>query len=106
MQLQTAIFVLLAVFALGLFTRVTYVALVLLMTVWTLVRLTHTGVHNWGVMVVALWALLPVRWGADVSLDALIRRRPADNAPSMAHGWALRVSARSSNGSRRTTADQ
>jgi hypothetical protein len=84
------------VFAAGLFTRLTFAALVGLLTVWTLVRLTHTGAHAWSAVLVALWAWLPVRWGDGFSVDALIRRvrrRPArdPNAPTRAYGYALWV---------------
>jgi hypothetical protein len=80
-MLETCILAAAIVFAVGLFTRVTFTILVAAVTVWTLVRLTHTGVHNWSALFVALWALLPVRWGEGFSLDALVgrilrRRRP------------------------------
>jgi hypothetical protein len=91
-QIERAAIALALVFAVGLFTRGTLAALVVLLTVWTLVRLTHTGAHPWSVVLVTLWAWLPVRWGDGFSLDA--RRRRSTAAPdsrSTAYGYALWV---------------
>jgi hypothetical protein len=79
--LETGILAAAIVFAVGLLTRVTFTVLVAAITLWTLVRLTHTGVHHWSALFVALWALLPVRWGDGFSVDGLVgrirrRRRP------------------------------
>ncbi|MEW6319676.1 MAG: hypothetical protein AB1635_01165 [Acidobacteriota bacterium] len=73
-RLELTAFALAALFALGVATRLTFATLVGVLTAWTLVRLTHTGAHAWGALLVALWAMLPVRWGDGVGIDALIRR--------------------------------
>jgi len=84
-----------ALFAIGLATRLSYTALVLVLTVWTFVRLTHTAVHNWSAMFVTLWAFLPVRWGDGFSVDRLIGslfgRPPLDNLRRRSYGYALWV---------------
>ena len=87
--LQTAIFALMFIFAVGFFTRLAFVALVMALTVWTLVRLTHTGAHSWSVMLVALWAMLPVRWGDGFSLDARLGRARPDARHGMNYGWTI-----------------
>ena len=94
-QLEWAMVAMALVFSVGLFSRLTFVALVLAITVWTLVRLTHTGAHNWSALFVTLWAMLPVRWDAGFSLAcahpaaAGSRRRRVSGA--RAYGYALWV---------------
>ncbi|MGE3274353.1 MAG: hypothetical protein AB7O67_04520 [Vicinamibacterales bacterium] len=90
--LETTALVLIAVFAIGIATRLTFGALVLLLTAWTLVRLTQTGTHNWAALLVALWAMLPVRWGDGLSVYAWWRRhrgRPLPGGRRTRYGYAL-----------------
>ncbi|HXG90395.1 MAG TPA: hypothetical protein VNJ02_18875 [Vicinamibacterales bacterium] len=91
--LEWSMIALAGVFAVGLLSRLSFAMLVAAATVWTLVRLTHTGVHNWSALFVTLWAMLPVRWGDGFSLDALIRRwrgKAIDPAVRRAaYGYAL-----------------
>ena len=61
-----------AFFGIGLWTRSSYVVVVLSLTLWTFVRLQHTGTHNWAVLLVTLWCLLTVCWGDGLSLDYAI----------------------------------
>jgi hypothetical protein len=93
-QIEVAAVALALVFAIGIATRLTFTALVALLTVWTLVRLTHTGAHAWSAVLVALWAWLPVRWGDGFSVDAIVRRARGrhlthPSARSAAYGYAL-----------------
>ena len=82
-----------ALFGLGLWTRVSYSLVVASLTVWTLVRLQHTGTHPWALLLVTLWCLLAVRWGDALSADSVIRRwrgRPAEPpASGQAYGFAV-----------------
>ena len=64
----------LLLFGVGLWTRGCYVFVVIGLTLWTLVRLQHTGTHNWAVLLVTLWCLVPVRWGDGLSLDRVLAR--------------------------------
>jgi len=73
-SLEWSMIALAGLFAVGVLSRITFTTLVLATTVWTLVRLTHTGTHNWSALFVTLWAMLPVRWGDGFSVDALMRR--------------------------------
>ncbi len=80
-------------FAIGLATRLSYGIIVANLTLWTLVRLQHTGTHPWGVLLVTLWCLLAVRWGDGLSLDRTIRQwwqqRPDPEATGQAYGFAV-----------------
>jgi hypothetical protein len=73
-HLEDAVIALALLFAVGALTRVSYSALLITVTMWTLIRLMHTGAHNWSALFVTLWALWPVRWGDGFSVDALVRR--------------------------------
>lgn len=92
-RMEIAGLVLAGLFALGIATRASFTALVFVLTVWTLVRLTRTGAHVWSALLVGVWAMLPVRWGDGFSVDAWLRRRLArPAAPSDArteYGYAL-----------------
>lgn len=91
-HLQRAIDVLFVLFAAGAAARVSFALLTAALTVWTLVWLTHTGAHPWAVLIVTLWAMLPVRWGDGFSLDALARRLRRVARPlgrTAGYGYAL-----------------
>ncbi len=80
-------------FGIGLWTRRSYGFMVVNFTLWTLVRLQHTGTHPWGVLLITLWCLLVIRWGDGLSLDNAISRwrgRPvAPAAEGQAYGFAV-----------------
>lgn len=94
-QLESLIIGLALLFAVGVLTRAAIVALASAVTVWMLVRLLHTGTHDWMPLFVTLWATVPVRWGDGFSVDALVRRargRPIpDRARRTDYGFALWV---------------
>ena len=79
-RLEYMILATIIVFGLGLWTRTTYPLLVLQMTVWTLVRLQHTGTHLWAISLVTAWGLVVVRWSDGFSLDETIRRMRGDSS--------------------------
>lgn len=89
--LEQLIYLLLVCFIVGFASRVSFVGATAALAVWTLVRLHHTGVHNWGVAFVALLMLLPVRWGDGLSVDSLLSRlrgRPRDGGLGRHYGYA------------------
>ncbi len=61
-SLESVVYGAIALFGIGLWARGSYVVIVLSLTLWTLVRLQHTGTHPWAVLLVTLWCLLTVRW--------------------------------------------
>ena len=73
----------LVLFGIGLWTRSCYLVVVVGLTLWTLVRLQHTGTHNWAVLLVTLWCLVPVRWGDGLSLDRFIARFRDDGSSTV-----------------------
>ena len=82
-----------ALFGVGLWTRLSYGIVVANLTLWTFVRLQHTGTHPWAVLLITLWCLLAVRWGDALSVDRAIRRwrgRPGElPASGQAYGFAV-----------------
>ena len=82
-----------ALFGLGLWSRTTYATLAGSLTLWTLVRLHHTGTHSWAVLLIAVLGLVTVRWSDGFSLDNQLRRwrhRPSQvRGPSAAYGFAV-----------------
>ena len=73
-QLETVVLGALVLFAVGLWTRGSYLFVVVGLTLWTLIRLQHTGTHPWAVLLVTLWCLVTVRWGDGFSLDRVVTR--------------------------------
>jgi hypothetical protein len=75
-NLEYALFVLLAVFAVGLWARMTYLLIAAGMTVWILVWIEsqHSNAHTWVVTLFMILCLVPVPWDVMPSADALIRR--------------------------------
>ena len=75
--LEFAILVLLVPFAIGLWTRAAYWLIGAGMTVWVLVWIEsqHSNAHRWLVTIVMILCLLPVPWGAALSVDEALRRR-------------------------------
>ena len=92
-QLETWIFWSIVVFGLGMFTRFMYPLLVLELTVWTLVRLQHTGTHLWLVALITMWGLLTIRWSDGFSLDEIFRRlrhgRTVPHRRGRGYGFAI-----------------
>ena len=62
------------VFTAGLFTRVTYSVFVAGVLVWAYVASSLASTHPQSILVLALVALLPSRWGDARSLDSWLRR--------------------------------
>ena len=63
-------------FIVGLWTRPTYVALVVGIFVSQLVELHSAETHDWELLLLTLFALTVVPWGDGFSLDARLTRRP------------------------------
>ena len=91
--LETLVSVALLLFGIGFWTRTAYGAVAVGLVVWTLVRLHHTGTHNWAVALITVLCLIPVRWGDGLSLDQWIRRRwygePSSVRQGQAYGLAV-----------------
>jgi hypothetical protein len=87
-NLEYVLFVLLAVFAVGLWTRMTYLLIAAGMTVWILVWIEsqHSNAHTWVVTLFMILCLVPVPWDVMPSADALIRRRRGGAADEALHG--------------------
>lgn len=92
-SLERVVYGAIALFGIGLWTRSSYVVIVLSLTLWTLVRLQHTGTHPWAVLLVTLWGLLTVRWGDGLSLDRVIShwrgRCLSENRAGRDYGFAV-----------------
>ena len=94
-SLEDVILVLLVLFGVGLFARVTYTLVAAGLTVWTIVVLVpqSVNIHVWEVAFLMVLCLLPVPWGAAFSLDESIRRwRGVSAAPPRAgrrYGFAF-----------------
>ena len=92
-RLEALVSVALLLFGIGVWTRTAYGAVAVGLVVWTLVRLHHTGTHNWAVALITVVCLIPVRWGDGYSLDAWIRRRrnrePSSGRQGQAYGFAV-----------------
>ena len=91
--LERFTFVALMFFGVGLWTRWAYGAVVLNLTVWTLVRLQHTSTHPWAALFVAILGLSIVRWSDGFSLDRQIQRWRGlilkTNSPKCTYGFAM-----------------
>ncbi len=64
----------LVLLAIGFFSRLSLAVVAVLMTIWVLVRLQHTGVHEWAILLPAVVGMLPAGWGDGFSVDETIRR--------------------------------
>ena len=82
-----------ALFGIGLWSRASYATIAGTLTLWTLVRLHHTGTHNWAVLLITVLGLVTVRWGDGFSLDERLRRwrrrPPRARGPGAAYGFAV-----------------
>jgi hypothetical protein len=87
-NLEYALFVLLAVFAFGLWARITYLLIAAGMSVWILVWIEsqHSNAHTWVVTLFMILCLVPVPWDVMPSADGLIRRRRGGAADEALHG--------------------
>ena len=92
-RLEVLISVALLLFGIGFWTRTVYGTLAISLVVWTLVRLHHTGTHNWAVALITVLCLVPVRWSDGLSLDRWIRRKwhgeTSANLQGQAYGFAV-----------------
>lgn len=89
-RLETTLLVLLVIFAVGLFTRLTYALLAAGLTIWIAVMLQGgTNIHAWEVAFLTVLCLIPVAWGAAFSVDETLRRwRGVASGPGV-HGKAF-----------------
>ncbi len=87
-SLEYALFVLLVLFAIGLWAHITYLLVAGGMTVWILVWIEsqHSNAHTWVVTLFMILCLVPVPWDVMPSADAVIRRRHGEAADEVLHG--------------------
>jgi hypothetical protein len=94
-SLEYALFALLAVFAIGLWTRITYACIAAGMTVWILVWIEsqHSNAHTWVVTLFMIVCLVPVPWEVAPSVDSAIQRRrgqsPTEGLRGALYGYAV-----------------
>ena len=86
--LENALFVLLVLFAIGLWAHITYRLIAAGMTVWILVWIEsqHSNAHTWVVTLFMILCLVPVPWDVMPSADGVIRRRHGGAAHEVLHG--------------------
>jgi hypothetical protein len=87
-NLEYALFGLLAVFAIGLWARITYLLVAAGMTVWILVWIEsqHSNAHTWVVTLFMILCLVPVPWDVMPSADGVIRRRKGEEPREARYG--------------------
>ena len=80
----------LALFTIGLWSRPAYVVSILSITFQAVVQ--QYG-HDWTILLLTLWSLLPARWGDGLSVDTAIRRWrhgvPGPRLRGKAYGFAV-----------------
>ena len=86
--LERVLLVSLLFFAAGLLTRISVSVAIAGFIIWILVRLQHSGVHDWAVFVPVAIGILPVGWGDAFSVDETIRRWRGRQSPGGRHGKA------------------
>ena len=86
--IENVLLVSLIFFAIGLYTRVAYAVVALGMTAWILVWIEsqHSNAHGWLPTLVMVVCLIPVPWGAGLSVDEAIRRRRGRGRDSSVRG--------------------
>ena len=74
-RLEYGLLVLLALFTIGLLTRLVYGLFAAGLTVWVAVMLQQeTNIHSWELSFLTVLCLLPVPWGEAFSVDEMVRR--------------------------------
>lgn len=85
-HLEQVLLTALLLFGIGFLTRLSLAVVVAGMVIWVLVRLEHSGVHNWAIMLPAVIGILPVGWGDAFSVDETIRRWRGRETSGGRHG--------------------
>lgn len=85
-HLEQALLVALLLFGIGLLTRLSLAVVAASTLIWVLVRLEHSGVHAWAILLPAVIGILPVGWGDAFSVDETIRRWRGRGTAGRPHG--------------------
>ena len=87
-SLEYTLFVLLVMFAIGLWAHITYLLIAAGMTIWILVWIEsqHSNAHTWVVTLFMILCLVPVPWDVMPSADGVIRRRHSGATDEVLHG--------------------
>jgi len=85
-HLEQGLLVALLLFGIGFLTRLSLAVVAASTLTWILVRLKHSGVHDWAILLPAVIGILPVRWGDAFSVDETIRRWRGRGTAGQPHG--------------------